>query len=1008
MKQENGRTEQNKRVSAPRRPLWVKFAACVMAIIFFALVLDTVIISILISGDVRVTAEATNYNTNQQRAAQVNDFLQGDMDDARLHLNVLEATGTKAVRDMTTTNFFRIHRNIAAVVVDTFAGGDQGTRLVNNALLALNRADPSVLDDLLTAYADDFNRAALGYILLRNVTDIMGFQSIGIFFPFGSKSAAVLWSTAQLNTDFGIGANQSLMVNDRGEVVSHGDPELLQTGVIGPEMYGVIMGMGLDNMQTVARDANGTLCFIAIRRLPALGGSVITKIPQATVFEGVRATVRRNVYLVAMILSLSLAFAWLFSKTVTRPVETLVQAVRQVGRGDYSASVPISTNDELGELSASFNTMSRSIAQSHSELDRANLKLQEVNESLENTVKERTSELERQTALAQAASTAKGDFLAAMSHEIRTPLTAIIGMSDLMPRVNFDETQADYFNKISGMSHILMDIVNDILDFSKIETGKMELLPRHYNLRIMFENLASAQRFQASAKGLEFRAAFDPGLPEVVYGDDARVRQIMMNLVSNAVKYTKDGFVEFSLNMAKRRRGKLYIAVVVRDSGIGIREEQKERLFTRFERLDREQNRMIQGTGLGLAITRQLLDLMGGFITIESVYGEGSTFSAFIPLVKGDVAKVETARGRDFLVRAAGDLRVLVVDDGQANRTVASGYLARHGITADTAESGEEALSKIGAGQYDLIFMDHLMPGMGGPETTQAIRALEPDWCKTVPIVAFSANAIQGAREFFIAAGMNDFISKPIRPDELNRVLRDWLPSDKIELLSPHGNAPLPAGKKPGGGSLRAELDRVIPDLGAALEHTGGMGELREYLEVFHRELPSTMDTLRETLAAGDLPSYRIAVHKVKGMMGILGAAELEDRAKSLEDAAAGGDGDSCRTDSEGAITAFMDFRDKIGGLSFFHEGRKRAGADRALVIEKLEALCSAASNSRLDNAMDLAAELEGLYPEGTGEEKWAEDWGKIKTRLDRIDFSGAAGEIRALIERMDVRGGGA
>ncbi|MDR1787643.1 MAG: response regulator [Treponema sp.] len=993
-----------------KRPLWLKFAAGVMAIILLALILDTLVISILISGDVRVTAEANNYYTNQQRAARVNDFLQGNIDDTRMHLNILEATEAKAVRDMATTNFFRIHRDIAAVFVETADKTKPGLHLVNNALLAVNKAGASALDTLLAAEADDFNKAALGDIFLRNVTGLAGFPALAIFFPFGTTSAqgaAVIWSTEQINTDFGVGTNQSFLMNDKEELLAHGDPETLRRGIVSADMRNIIVNTQLNDMQTIARDTDGTPCFFAVRKLPNLGAAVVTKIPQATVFEGVEATVRRNIYLAAMILSLSLAFAWLFSRTITRPVQTLVKAVRQVGQGDYNANVPVRSSDELGELGESFNSMSRNIAQSRSELDSAHLKLQKVNEGLENTVRQRTAELEHQTALAQSASHAKGDFLASMSHEIRTPLNAIIGLSDLMPTVNFNETQADYFKKITSMSHILLDIVNDILDFSKIETGKLELLPRHYNLRQMFENLSSTQRFQASAKGLDFRASFAPGLPEVMYGDDTRVRQIVMNLVSNAIKYTKEGFVELRMGLAKRQQGGgLYIAIVVQDSGIGIQEEQKKKLFSKFERFDGEKNRMIQGTGLGLAITKQLIDLMGGFIIVESVYGKGSTFRAFIPLVKGDSSKVQMALSKDFLVQAlTDDLHVLVVDDGQANLAVARGYLARHGINADTASSGAEALSKAGERQYDLIFMDHLMPDMGGIETTQRLRAMAGDWCKTVPVVAFSANAIQGAKEYFIAAGMNDFMSKPLRPEELHRVLRDWLPSDKIKLLtsSKNGAEAEPQKAKPPKSEsdpLRAELSGALPNIHAALEHTGGPEQLRDYLQAFYRELPSTIDTLRSTLAAGDLESYRIAIHKVKGMMATLGETALSDKARVLEDAAKNADAAACGEGSEGALAAFTAFWEKIGGLSFFSKTRERKEADRTVIIEKLQALSAAASNRRLDSAVDLAAELDGLYPADTGKEAWERDWGKIKACLDGLDFRGAVKEITALVER--------
>ncbi|MDR1787963.1 MAG: response regulator [Treponema sp.] len=421
-----------------------------------------------------------------------------------------------------------------------------------------------------------------------------------------------------------------------------------------------------------------------------------------------------------------------------------------------------------------------------------------LNQDLEVKVNERTRALqvmtrEAETArhkaedaqrLAEDASRHKSEFLAKMSHEICTPLNAIINMSDLIETGGFSEAQRQYFRNMERMSHTLLRLVNGILDFSEIDAGKVKLAPSHYNLRSLFDSVASMQGFLAGEKGLDFQADFTPGLDEVVYGDEARVHQICTNLVNNAVKYTRKGYVHFSMSAAivaarggaKRR----CIKIMVSDSGVGIKDDQKKRLFVSFEQLDRKRTQGVQGAGLGLAITKQLLDLMGGAVTVKSVYGEGSIFSAFIPLVKGDPAKVVLGAGKDDTVQAAADVKVLVVDDLPINLSVALGYLARHGIKADTAESGAEALARVKARRYDLIFMDHMMPDMDGIETVKRLRSLGADWLKTVPVVSFSANAVQGARELFVAAGMNDFIAKPLRPGELNRVLGRWLPPDKI------------------------------------------------------------------------------------------------------------------------------------------------------------------------------------------------------------------------------------
>ncbi|MDR1947672.1 MAG: response regulator, partial [Desulfovibrio sp.] len=338
---------------------------------------------------------------------------------------------------------------------------------------------------------------------------------------------------------------------------------------------------------------------------------------------------------------------------------------------------------------------------------------------------------------AEAASKSKSVFLSNMSHEIRTPMNAIIGMADLMRTDNLDETQREYLAGIRKTSGALLDIINDILDFSKIEAGKMELVQTNYNLFALFDNIRSIAELFAAGKSLRLECDIDETLPRVLYGDEGRVRQVIMNLVSNAVKYTRKGQVCLRLRRTtKNERG--YLSVSVEDTGIGIKKEDFPRLFESFEQVDKDKNRGITGTGLGLPITKRLTDLMGGEIFIESEYGKGSVFTILLPLDEGDPLKAEISKGRKRC-RVSQDIRILVVDDNALNLTVAQGFLARHGVRAETAESGEEAIEKVCTASYDLVFMDHMMPGMDGIETVHRIRALPGAYYADLPIVALSA-----------------------------------------------------------------------------------------------------------------------------------------------------------------------------------------------------------------------------------------------------------------------------
>jgi PAS domain S-box-containing protein len=494
---------------------------------------------------------------------------------------------------------------------------------------------------------------------------------------------------------------------------------------------------------------------------------------------------------------------------------------------------------------------------------------------------QRNRELEVRTRAAQAASETKSRFLASMSHEIRTPMNAIIGISDLMRTDNLDETQLGFFTDIKKMSKALLQIINDILDISKIEMGKLELLPVHFNLLELYDNICSFSRFTAESKDLEFRHSFDPAMPHVIFGDDVRIRQVITNIVNNGIKYTREGYVDFSVKRV-RRKGRDSVAFVVEDTGIGIKKEDFPKLFGTFQRLDGAVNRGVVGTGLGLSITKNLVDMMEGEIEFDSLYGKGSVFTVFLPLTEGDPAQVEQHYLKSRLI-ASEDTRVLVVDDNGINLKVALAFLAVHHIHADTAESGAEAVKKAAAAPYDLVFMDHMMPGMDGLEAVRRIRALEKPWCGQMPIIALSANAVAGSRETFLNAGMNDFISKPIDAGELNRKLAQWLPSSKISLAEAPSPREAPAAAPSPDREGLAVLDR---DKGLA--NATGDGELyRQILAGFKGDHGGDSGRIAGALEGGDLTLAHRLAHTLKSTAGLIGALRVREAAFEIERALA-------------------------------------------------------------------------------------------------------------------------
>ncbi|MDR1421207.1 MAG: response regulator [Treponema sp.] len=628
-------------------------------------------------------------------------------------------------------------------------------------------------------------------------------------------------------------------------------------------------------------------------------------------------------------------------------------------------------------------------------------------EDKEREASERARELEVQTMAAKVANEAKSRFLASMSHEIRTPMNAIIGMSDLMRTDNLDETQRNFFTDIKKMSRTLLQIINDILDISKIEAGKMELFPVHFSLPELCDNLCSISRFTAEARDLEFRYSFAPGVPHVVYGDDVRIRQILTNILNNAIKYTREGFVEFTVSRAGEG-GKDVLLFSVKDTGAGIKEEDFPRLFGNFEQLDGRANRGIVGTGLGLSITRRLLSMMNGKIDFSSEYGKGSVFTVTIPLVEGNADKVEQKVLHSRVI-ASEETRVLVVDDSRINLRVALAFLATHNIHAESAGDGEGALAMAAGKKWDIIFMDHMMPGMDGIEAARLIR--EKDGA--VPIIALTANVVAGIREEFLKAGMNDMIAKPIDAVDLNLKLAKWLRPERIVRFEDPSSRKQ-NGKDPGRGAeaVPGERGAVFPreavlDRKEGLERYGGDGVLYEKLcGSFVSDHGGDCERIGAAVLAGNIREAHRLAHTLKSTAALIGAFSVRRVAGNLETVFSGvkdgaqandGPGGKAAPLLEELKAAMKNLLDELGPRRPADEVADSQGGVPALSVDalvlKLKPLLKSGNTASLELIPDIrktfALDMEAAL---------------LVKQIEDFDFIAASGTL-AKLRRLEKEG---
>ncbi len=603
------------------------------------------------------------------------------------------------------------------------------------------------------------------------------------------------------------------------------------------------------------------------------------------------------------------------------------------------------------------------------------------------------------SARAIAANEAKSSFLSSMSHEIRTPINAILGMNEMILRECHDEKVLEYSENIRAAGNTLLGLINDILDFSKIEAGKIEIIPLEYDLSSMINDLVNMIHSRAEEKELELKLNFNKKLPRYLYGDEVRIKQIITNILTNAVKYTEKGSITFSMDFDKDGKDPLCVIlkVSVEDTGIGIKEKDMEKLFTKFERIEELRNRKIEGTGLGMSITQSLLEMMGSKLCVESTYGKGSVFYFDLKQrirsfeVLGDYEKSykeHVSRQRKFKEKIfAPDARILVVDDNQMNLVVFENLVKQTQIAIDTAMSGDEGIALSKKKRYDIIFLDHMMPGKDGIETLHAINNNPDDKNHGVHKICLTANAIFGAKEKYMSEGFNDYLSKPIDPDKLESLLIKHLPKEKLKIIAKEeceeDGVSIECGIPD---EISCLKDQTEIDIEIGLKNNGDADAFVSVLRLFYESLDEKISEIEHFLADGNTHDYTVKVHALKSTLKIIGATKAGKDAQLLEDAGKENNlsyihancdkfMDRCRRISDSLAELFAD--------NYINSIQGNSQADDSLMTVMYKEIASAAAKKDREYLLNIFAEMEEyIIPD-----EYAEIYEKLKTAAESGDF---------------------
>ena len=601
--------------------------------------------------------------------------------------------------------------------------------------------------------------------------------------------------------------------------------------------------------------------------------------------------------------------------------------------------------------------------------------------------------LEKETKRADVANQAKTNFLANMSHEIRTPINAVLGMNEMILRESKERHVKEYARDVQGAAKSLLSIINDILDITKIEAGKLTIIPAEYAFSGMIHDVTNMISFKAKAKELGFKVIIDEKIPSVLRGDDIRIRQILVNLLNNAVKYTHEGEITLEAELLPcEQENMACIFFMVKDTGIGIKEEDIQKLYIPFERIEEKRNRSIEGTGLGMNITMQLLALLDSKLKVESEYGIGSEFSFVLsqeiinPEPIGKLGEQIKAQNNEYDYQTyfeAPEAKILVVDDNEMNRKVFCSLLKDTKMQIEEAASGKECIEKVKKTAFHIIFMDHMMPEMDGIETLKVMKKMEDYPSKDTPVVILTANAIAGAREQYLKEGFQAFLSKPIDFQELDEIIEELLDKKLIHHVK---RAVLQEEEISINTSELPMIDGL--DWGYAATHFKDEETMLKTVKLFAASIEYEAKELEGLSLESELEEgrkkYCTKVHSMKSSAAIIGIIPLSGMAKVLEDAARNNECDVISQMTPIFLKKWREYKEHLKEFSNTASGTKSAAKYREQVEEIFLKIKEAAEDMDIDALDGALAKLEEYKFEG----EQAESFEKIKEAVINLDVA--------------------